>query len=106
MSNFDFLEKYNTKQLSEMLPKIHKLIKKKEKAEKESLRQKMAILAAENGFTIDEILGKSKATAVKRTIKAKYKNPDSDQTWSGRGRKPKWVVALVENGGNIESCTI
>ena len=105
MSNFDFLEEYNTKQLSEMMPVIQKLIKKKEKAEKDSLRQKMAILAAENGFTIDEILGKGKTT-VKRTIKAKYKNPNSDQTWSGRGRKPKWVVALVENGGDIETCTI
>lgn len=105
MSDFDFLQEYNTKQLAEMIPVIEKLIKKKEKAEKDSLRQKMALLAAENGFTIDEILGKGK-TKVKRTVKAKYKNPDNDQTWSGRGRKPKWVVALVENGGDIESCAI
>jgi DNA-binding protein H-NS len=105
MSNFEFLNEYNTKQLSEMIPVIQKLMKKKKKAEKDSLRQKMALLAAENGFTIDEILGKGKTT-VKRTIKAKYKNPASDQTWSGRGRKPKWVVELVENGGDIETCTI
>ncbi len=105
MADFDFLADYNTKQLSEMVPVIHKLIKKKEKTEKEAVRQQMAILAAESGFSIDEILGKGKNT-VKRIVKAKYKNPDNDQTWSGRGRKPKWVVAYVENGGDLNDCTI
>jgi DNA-binding protein H-NS len=106
MSDYDFLEQYNTKQLSDMLPEIEKLIKKKEKAEKNALRQQMATLAAENGFTIDEIFKGKGKTTVKRAIKAKYKNPENDQTWSGRGRKPKWVVAFIENGGEIESCEI
>ena len=105
MSDFNFLEKYNTKQLTEMIPAIKKLIKKKEKAEKNDLKQKMAALAAESGFTIDEVLGTGKAPA-KRPVKPKYQNPDNGQTWSGRGRKPKWVLEAAESGGDIEDYRI
>ena len=35
-----------------------------------------------------------------------YRNPHNpDETWAG-GAKPKWVQALLANGGNIEDCRI
>ena len=35
----------------------------------------------------------------------KYRNPDSGQTWSGRGKRPNWVNSL--NGGKtLEDCRI
>ena len=105
MSDFDFLDQYNTKQLGEMIPAIQKLIKQKEKAEKNDIKQQMAALAAESGFTIDEILGGGKAPT-KRVVKPKYQNPDNGQTWSGRGRKPKWVLEITDNGGDIEDYAI
>ncbi|WP_407644871.1 H-NS histone family protein [Candidatus Thiothrix anitrata] len=41
------------------------------------------------------------------TIPAKYRNPaNPEDTWSGRGRKPLWVVALLESGGSLDSCFI
>ena len=29
-------------------------------------------------------------------VKPKYKNPESSETWSGRGRSPKWVSDICE----------
>ena len=106
MSDLDFLNQFNNKQLAELIPAIQKKMKQNEKAEKDALKKKIAALAAESGYSIDDILGSGKA-ATKRVVKPKYQNPDDpSQTWSGRGRNPKWVVALIEAGGNIEDCAI
>jgi DNA-binding protein H-NS len=36
----------------------------------------------------------------------KYKNPLTGETWSGRGRQPKWVQDWVANGGKIDQLVI
>jgi len=33
------------------------------------------------------------------TVKAKYKNPNSAETWTGRGRTPAWVQNICQNEG-------
>lgn len=38
---------------------------------------------------------------------AKYRNPkNQDETWSGRGRKPQWVVDALAGGATLESLQI
>lgn len=32
----------------------------------------------------------------------KYRNPDTDETWSGRGRMPRWLALAVERGRSRE----
>src|SRR5690625_1656377 len=34
----------------------------------------------------------------KRTVPPKYHDPDTGQTWTGRGRTPRWLVAAEEQG--------
>ena len=104
MSEYN-LDKYNNKQLLEIIVEAQKLIKKNENAEKAELKKKMAALAAERGYSIEEILGEVKSTAT-RKVAPKYRDPDSGATWTGRGRKPKWVAEIVEGGGNIEDYAI
>ncbi len=37
----------------------------------------------------------------------KYQNPDEpSQTWSGRGKTPRWVDALLKNGKTIDDLRI
>jgi len=63
---------------------------------KQALRQ----LAEKRGFNIDELFGKRG----RRTAAPKYRNPaNPEETWTGRGRKPNWLVAaLKKNGGKID----
>jgi DNA-binding protein H-NS len=37
---------------------------------------------------------------------AKYRDPISGKTWSGRGRRPAWVVAAEAEGKNLESLAV
>lgn len=44
---------------------------------------------------------KVKQTPKKVTVQAKYRDPDSGATWTGRGRAPRWL-----NGRNKEQFLI
>ena len=40
-------------------------------------------------------------------VPPKYRNPNNPQeTWTGRGRKPRWVVALLEQGYTLDQLKI
>ena len=40
-------------------------------------------------------------------VAAKYRNPDNhSETWSGRGRKPKWVEDKVAGGKSLDDLLI
>lgn len=37
----------------------------------------------------------------------KYRNPaDPSETWSGRGKQPRWLAAQIQNGKSLESFLI
>ena len=36
-----------------------------------------------------------------------YRNPNNHaETWTGRGRKPRWLVAALDAGNTVEQCRI
>lgn len=37
---------------------------------------------------------------------AKYRDPKSGATWTGKGRNPAWVSALKASGGDLAACAI
>jgi len=42
-----------------------------------------------------------------RTVAAKYLNPDDpSETWTGRGRKPRWLNAKLQEGAKLEKFLI
>jgi DNA-binding protein H-NS len=70
----------------------------KEKAAK--LREKINALVKAEGFGLDEVLGRSGGRGKARgKVKPKYRNPaDTGQTWSGRGKRPRWFSAALSAG--------
>jgi DNA-binding protein H-NS len=43
----------------------------------------------------------------RREVSAKYRNPDNpEETWAGRGRKPKWVEDHLARGASIDDLLI
>lgn len=42
----------------------------------------------------------SKAKGVGRKVPPKYRNPESGETWSGRGKLPRWLHAAEHAGGD------
>jgi DNA-binding protein H-NS len=45
---------------------------------------------------------KAKGTKVRKPVAAKYRNPTGGETWSGRGRVPKWLAAELAKGRTRE----
>jgi DNA-binding protein H-NS len=40
-------------------------------------------------------------------VRPKYRNPaDPAETWAGRGKKPRWVVAALKKGKRLEDLRI
>jgi len=46
------------------------------------------------------------STAAKRPVAPKYRHPQSGDTWSGRGKAPRWLVAAEADGATRESFLI
>ena len=55
---------------------------------------KVKALVVEFGLTAQDIFGKSAAKpagASKNPVAPKYRDPSTGQTWTGRGKAPKWI---------------
>ena len=89
------LGKMSVKDLRALRDRVDQAITEREREERAELKTKMAELASKAGFSVDELFGKKRAA-----IAVKYRNPtDPSQTWTGRGRRPNWVVKA---SGDVE----
>ncbi len=42
-----------------------------------------------------------------RKVKPKYRNPaNKSETWAGRGKQPRWLVAAIKSGKKIQDFAI
>jgi DNA-binding protein H-NS len=79
------------------------------RAERSSVISQIKGLMAEHGVTLADISGKpGKAPknpaepGTTRKVAAKYRDPSTGDTWSGRGLKPKWLSAALEAGRTLD----
>lgn len=81
-------------EMKELLVSLPKLIGQREKEEKASARRELEAFAREKGFTLSELLDGQQDVPTKTRIPVapKYKNPETGDTWTGRGRSPSWLV--------------
>lgn len=67
------------------------------------------ITAAFNKTPSRKTTRKSSTTApklTKRTVPPKYRNPETGDTWTGRGKAPRWVTAAESGGKSREEFLI
>ena len=67
---------------------LEQLIKETQKQEKKTAIAQAKDIIARYELTPDDLFGKQKATV---RVEAKYRDPATGATWSGRGRAPKWL---------------
>ena len=57
---------------------------------------RLADLAKAQGFTLEDLVGKSRKRGA---VPIKYRDPKNPQnTWTGRGRTPRWLTAAMKGG--------
>ena len=101
------LERMTYAELSELRDRVDAEMVETQASEKKALKAKMEALAAESGYSIEELIGGTQRVGRKGSnglVVVKYRNlKDPSQTWSGRGRKPNWLSEAVNSGKKIES---
>ena len=94
------------RELKDLQKRVARAIDQYASRQKAEALQAMEAVAVKHGFSLSELTG---AAVIKprKSAEAKYANPDEpDQTWSGRGRKPRWVVSALENGKSLDELLI
>jgi len=83
------------------------------KAERSNVINQIKTLMADHGITAADLGGKvgrppkaAVAGAQPRKVAAKFRDPSTGETWSGRGLKPKWLTDALESGRKIEEFTL
>lgn len=98
--NLDTLSKEELLQLKNDVDKALKTLDTRRKAEAKKAAE---TIAKEYGYSLNDLI---KEAGVTKGV-ARYANPeDPSQTWTGRGRKPGWVIAAIQAGKNMEDLEI
>lgn len=82
---------------------------KKDQAIEDAYNQIMAI--AENvGLSIEQIMemgAQKRKQTTRKSVEPRYRNRNNpEETWTGRGKQPRWLVAELEKGANLEDFLI
>jgi DNA-binding protein H-NS len=84
---------------------LEKKIAEAQRTAKADAIAKVKALMAEYGLTAADLAGKAmpgpKSEPGKK-VAAKYRDPTTGQTWTGRGLKPKWLQAALSGGKSLD----
>ena len=103
------LEAYSIEDLHHLMDKAQKEIGQKEKTRIQDVRSEMQRLASTVGMTPEAVLeyDARKKKSAKLVGKVKYQNPnDPSQTWSGRGKRPRWLQGAIEQGAELSQFAV
>ncbi|SDE34394.1 H-NS family nucleoid-associated regulatory protein [Limimaricola pyoseonensis] len=102
------LHEMSRKELEELRRDIDEALSTVAERERKAAIEAAERAAAEHGYSLSElaeITSKGKKTKSKRP--AKFRNPeDPTQTWSGRGRKPRWINEAEAAGRPLEDFAV
>jgi len=82
---------------------LEKRIADARRTERADAIQKIKTLMDEYGLTVADLNAKSGSGRTRKGSKvpAKYRDPASGSTWSGRGLQPKWLKAALSSGRSL-----
>jgi DNA-binding protein H-NS len=100
------LNALSLKELKELQSQVAKTISQFEVRKKQEALEAVEAKAKAMGFSLNELLGTA-GPRKRKPAKQKYANPaDKSMTWTGRGRKPRWVEAALKSGKKLEDLAI
>ncbi|MCE0505571.1 MULTISPECIES: H-NS histone family protein [unclassified Roseivivax] len=99
------LEKLSREDLEQLKKDVDKALKSVDARRKAEAKRAADHAAREFGFSLEELYGANAPKASKGV--PKYANPaDASQTWTGRGRKPKWLNEALAAGKSLDDMKI
>jgi len=105
------LEPMAVPQLVALRDAVEAMLQQKQEEAKAALLAKWQAEAAENNLSFKSIVGSQKpaqpqSSKARRktggTVAAKFRNPETGDTWTGRGREPTWIKGKNREEFRIE----
>lgn len=104
------LSNYSLDELKGLQYDIERTIKDRQQQEVRKAREKIIAIAQDVGISVEELLANTaKKTQTEKGVKVQpqYQNPaDKSQTWSARGRQPKWIAQGLASGKKLDDFRI
>lgn len=108
------LNAMSVQELEVLIQKAQELIAvKKAQADKlQGARAEIERIAREAGVSVAELVAQAAGKAAKPAssrppVAAKYRNrADASQTWTGRGKRPRWLADAIAAGAALDSFLI
>jgi DNA-binding protein H-NS len=107
LRDLSWLEELALEQLAKLADAIQNQLSAKRHEVREQLRQELFEKARQLGIDPVELLPGRKARGDRGQVMPKYRDTrDPTQTWSGRGRVPKWLHERIAAGENKDDYLI
>lgn len=106
------LEDMSTDDLWQLHEKVSKILSVRIASEKRELEKRLAYLnggkeTIVQGAELTSRSGEDKPRRKYPRVFPKYRNPSMpSETWSGRGKQPRWLVAAIKSGRRIDDFKI
>ena len=99
------LDALGLEELFDLRERVESLIDKRLASEKLALRKKLAQIEQYERRK-PAVSSLSDGPAKGRRVSPKYRDPSSGSTWSGRGKVPRWMKRLLEQGAQRDDFRI
>lgn len=100
------LNSLSLKELKDLQSQVAKTIANFEGRKRQEAIAALEERARDMGFVLSELIS-GVTTKKRKPVAPKYANPaDASDTWSGRGRKPRWVEAALKAGKSLADLAI
>jgi len=98
----------NETQLTALMSRIQARLGELQLQKVARVRDKVMAMITSEGLDYGELMEHASFARKKRgKVKPKYRNPKNPgETWSGRGRQPRWFVAAIKAGKKESSLLI
>jgi DNA-binding protein H-NS len=108
--NFDGYDwsAYTIGELQKIADDITNEIQTKREEKKKTLLEQFQKLLSSEGLTIEDVIGtKRRGRPRKRgALPVRFRDPETGKGWSGRGRKPVWLVDKLQAGMKLEEFAV
>lgn len=97
-SNFDAMD---IKELRALRSRVDAAIGGFKERKRADAIQAAELAARNHGYKLSDLIGSARKKAARDEVLYAHPN-DASLTWSGRGRRPRWVMELLETGRTLE----
>ncbi len=101
------IEGLSLKELRDLSARVTKAIASFEERKKKEALAQVEEAAKKLGYALSDLTGTAKAKKPRAKVPPKYANPKNKaETWTGRGRKPRWADAALKSGKTLDDLKI